>query len=298
MEVNQLRYFVKLSETLNFSKAAEELFITQPSLSAQINLLEEELGVKLFMRTTRKVELTEIGQQCLAPALAALHSMTDIENIAKEYIREDRSTLRIGILTILPHEDILGAITQFQKENPQINVKLHFGWSKDLIELLTKRELDVVISNIFADYLTEDTELDISPFIKDRLVLVVSKQNPLAAQKYISIPDFLGEKLWVVDPNSSVIVQLRQEIEKAHLRQPELNVTGSIRSMMKMVGSNLGATVLSHGVAKEYRTSDVKSILIVPRINTSTAVISLKSGVHQETISKIKEFFAGAFSAP
>ena len=72
MELTQLRYVLQLASTSNFSKAADRLYITQPALSQQINVLEEELGLKLFRRTTRKVTLTETGEEFVRGAREVL----------------------------------------------------------------------------------------------------------------------------------------------------------------------------------------------------------------------------------
>ena len=78
MELTQLRYVLQLASTSNFSKAADRLYITQPALSQQINVLEEELGLKLFRRTTRKVTLTETGEEFVRGAREVLDRVEEL----------------------------------------------------------------------------------------------------------------------------------------------------------------------------------------------------------------------------
>ena len=79
MELTQLRYVLQLASTSNFSKAADRLYITQPALSQQINVLEEELGLKLFRRTTRKVTLTETGEEFVRGAREVLDRVEELQ---------------------------------------------------------------------------------------------------------------------------------------------------------------------------------------------------------------------------
>lgn len=127
MELNQLKYLVKMGEVQNFSKASEDLFIAQPTLSQQIKRLEDELGVKLFERSTRKVVLTDIGKICVSYAREALRNIDDIQSAAEKYRRREKSKILIGMLNIMPRMDIMNVITQFEEENPDIIIEWNFG---------------------------------------------------------------------------------------------------------------------------------------------------------------------------
>lgn len=99
MELTQLRYVLQLASTSNFSKAADRLYITQPALSQQINVLEEELGLKLFRRTTRKVTLTETGEEFVRGAREVLDRVEELQRTMALRRREVGGTLSVGLLS-------------------------------------------------------------------------------------------------------------------------------------------------------------------------------------------------------
>lgn len=292
MELNQLRYLVKLSEIQNFSKAAEALFITQPTLSQQINRLEEELGVKLFERTTRSVVLTEIGSSCAFYARAALESIDGMVSAAENCKRTENAELLIGILTVLPQVDITDVIAAFREKYPEIKTELLFGWSADLIELLLQKKLDIIISNVYFEEMENKQEkLEIVPFLEDRLVVVASSKSPYAGRKSIELREFVHERFWVVDSNSSVKIAIERKIRESGYPMPEFKKCHSMASVMKMVASNMGVSVISSNVAKEYLLPEVKIVPIVPRIKTSTAIITRKTAKEPRRVESFKSFF-------
>lgn len=292
MELNQLRYLVKLSETENFSRAAEELYITQPTLSQQIGRLEQELGVKLFERSTRSVKLTEIGALCAGYARNVLENIEEMEAVARQHKRNEASELLVGMLTVLPQLDITGVIARFQEENPGVDIKLVFGWSTELFQALFQKKLDVIISNVnFMEMKKKDERLNISPFLEDHMVVVVSRKSDYAKKEHIELKDFIGEKFWVVDLISSVKLEIEQRIRMEGMPLPEFLKCSSMASVMRMVASNLGVSVMSSGVAKEYAIADVTCIPIQPEIRTCTAIVTLNGGKASSLIMRFREYF-------
>lgn len=102
MELTQLRYVLQLASTSNFSKAADRLYITQPALSQQINVLEEELGLKLFRRTTRKVTLTETGEEFVRGAREVLDRVEELQRTMALRRREVGGRCRWACLAPFP----------------------------------------------------------------------------------------------------------------------------------------------------------------------------------------------------
>ena len=148
MELTQLRYVLQLASTSNFSKAADRLYITQPALSQQINVLEEELGLKLFRRTTRKVTLTETGEEFVRGAREVLDRVGELQRTMALRRREVGGTLSVGLLSTLSHLNITEYISSFHKVYPNIHIDLQVAWSSELINRVLDRELDAAITNI------------------------------------------------------------------------------------------------------------------------------------------------------
>lgn len=179
MELRQLRYFIAVAEELHFGRAAERCHIAQPPLSQQIKRLEEELGVKLLERTSRKVSLTDEGSSFLVVARETLSTLeTGIEkmNMMAEGLI---GKLRVGFLSSGLHTDFLKGVTAFRKEYPGIQLDIREMQSSDQNLALRAGELDVGLSHhCYADHY----HLSSRTFLADRYYLAVHEEHALAAK--------------------------------------------------------------------------------------------------------------------
>lgn len=145
MEIRQLRYFLKVAETLNFSEASRALFITQSTLSQQINKLEQELGVLLFERNSHEVVLTEAGEQLRQYAVRAINSVNDCARHIEDLKNALTGELNIGVtfsFNFIAHE----AIMTFLKKFPGVKLNVSYKPMADLMQMLKRRELDVALA--------------------------------------------------------------------------------------------------------------------------------------------------------
>ncbi|MCJ2164571.1 MULTISPECIES: LysR family transcriptional regulator [unclassified Pseudodesulfovibrio] len=186
MELRQLRYFIAVAEELHFGRAAERCHIAQPPLSQQIKRLEEELGVTLFERTSRKVSLTDEGQMFLQVArdtLCTLESGVEKMHMMAEGLI---GKLRIGFLSSGLHTDFLKGVTAFRKRYPGIQLDIREMQSSDQNLALRAGELDVGLSHYcYADHY----HLDSRTFLADRYFLAVHEDHPLAQKGHAEFAD-------------------------------------------------------------------------------------------------------------
>lgn len=179
MELKQLQYFIAVAEQLNFSRAAETLYISQPRLSYQIGELERELGVQLFIRDRRKVFLTPIGAAILPVARQMLSSSEEIRALALRGVPEieKREPLSIGFDDTEDHFETTGAtqlVAKLTLDYPDIDLSIHQNSYDKLIRQLMQGEIDAAFL-VSRDGETLPPELNYKPFHRDRLVLVLSK---------------------------------------------------------------------------------------------------------------------------
>lgn len=290
MELAQIRYFLAVCRTRNFSKAAEELFITQPTLSQQLKRLENELGVTLFERSTRSVLLTETGEACREYAQAVVDNVDKITAIAGESQRKQSGSLKVGVLTVLPHLNVTEALVTFQRDYPNVTTSMEFGWSVDLLAQLSNKELDVVISNVFDPTEEKYQDLDIQVFHEDRMCAVLSKKHPLADQKKIRLSELADEVFWL-DPSSSVAIRLNQLAQEQGVRALKVQEIHSMTSVFKMVEANMGVSVMSRSVAKEYLRPGTRCIPLDPKDKTQTALVTRKNKRRNSTAALFEEYF-------
>lgn len=293
MDLQQLRYLLAVNRTLNFSKAADEMFISQPTLSHQIKKLEDELGVRLITRTTRSVAMTDVGRAVAEQAEQVIEATNRIIDITNEEKRSKSDRLNIGILAVYSQPNISLILAEFQSLHMAQTVSLHFSWSRDLIERLRRKKTDIIITNLNEALLSEE-ELklfDVHIFLRDRMNVIVSERHPLAKQQYVSLEDITHNTLFLTGTASSAYNFLSDAFRRAGLSLPTFNDCTSIMSVLPFVASGQGITVLSTHVANAYMRGNVKMIPIEPEIPTSTAIVTLKGSLQRPIVREFRDFF-------
>ncbi|WP_179122308.1 LysR family transcriptional regulator [Caloramator quimbayensis] len=146
MDIRALQSFIMLANTLNFTRAAELMYISQPSLSKQIVNLEDELGVPLFKRNKRGVELTVYGKVFLNDAKEIINQWEKSINHIEQVKYGDNGFVRIGFIRDFPIKIVPESIKLFTKENPEVNIKLKEFGENECIEVLCKGDVDAVFT--------------------------------------------------------------------------------------------------------------------------------------------------------
>ena len=198
MELRQLKYFVTVAKTLNFSEAAKALFITQGTLSQQIKQLEDELGSELFVRSSHKVSLTEAGEEMLPLAQNTLQESTKCFQRISDLRKGVSGTLNIGLTTSF--RDILNsALKLYLKEYPNVKLQIVYGSIGELIKMLSDHEIDFFIA--FKSAVQYD-EIDTYPIIDSELCAVMSKDHPLSDKESLTLKEL--ERHRIILPSSGL----------------------------------------------------------------------------------------------
>ena len=189
MNLSHLRYFVELAHTRHYTRAAEHLFITQPSLSHAIGQLESELGVPLFERSGRNTTLTRLGEEFLVCAERTLSTLdSGVESLRRS--AQGEGLIRLGLVRPLGVDFIPDLAARFLAENPGKEIHFTFGTgvTQQLLDGLLARRYDLVFSSM------PPAELGLSarPVVRQDLVLVVPPDHPLAGRKSIDLEETLS----------------------------------------------------------------------------------------------------------
>lgn len=189
MNLYQLRYFLELAEKRQYTKAARQLNITQPSLSYAISQLENELGVKLFEKDGRTISLTDCGRDlagCASESLAILDK--GIANLKRKAAGAGK--IRLGFLRTLGTDYIPDLASRYLKQNPdkETTFSFHTGSTGALLESLNAGEYDIV----FSSEPPESNDFHYTPVMKQDLVLIVPDGHPLADQYRIPLSETLA----------------------------------------------------------------------------------------------------------
>ncbi len=206
MELRQLKYFVMVAKTLNFSEASRRLFITQGTLSQQIRQLEDELGSQLFDRDSHSVCLTEAGEELLPLAEQTLDAANNCRVRMNDLRGALSGTLNIGV-THSFSELLTGTVRKFLKAHPGVKLNIYNKTASELIEMLREKSVDLILAfKTIKHY--EDIEMEM--LFNTKLCVVMRKGHPLADQKRISLDDL--DKQGIVLPGSGL--QARKIFER------------------------------------------------------------------------------------
>ncbi|MGM9709703.1 MAG: LysR family transcriptional regulator [Prevotella sp.] len=185
MELRQLKYFLKVSETLNFSLASKELFITQSTLSQQISQLERELDQKLFQRNSHKVMLTEAGHTLLPLARDTVNSADACVLRLQELKAILVGELNIGV-TFSFSSIATETLMDFLKKYPNVKLNVCYASMEELMDKLVRHELDFVLA--FRPSV-RDERIESHVLFNNRLAAIVNEQHPIAKHKSLIFGD-------------------------------------------------------------------------------------------------------------
>lgn len=197
MELRHLRYFLAVAEELNFRRAAERLRVAQPALSSQIRNLEEELGVKLFERTTRSVLLTPTGQVFLSEARGILGATAHAEQLVRKAEHGLVGTLRVGVITPATGPLLAKVLRNFHQKYPGVQLSLSALTTTEQLKRLRAGELDAGLLRPPV----ASPELDTRFVEQAPQVLAAPAGHRLAKKRKLEWKDFDGEGLVMIHPD-------------------------------------------------------------------------------------------------
>jgi DNA-binding transcriptional LysR family regulator len=192
MELRQLRYLVALAEERNFTRAAERAHIAQPALSQQIRRLEEEVGLALVDRTTRRVALTDAGDLLLVRARRILAEVAAADAELQSLRGVQTGHVTVGVLHTMGPIDVSLALAIFHRRHPAVELTVREQSSEELAEMLRVDELDLAFLSV-----TERVEshgLALHQLISEELVVVLPPDHPLAGRDEVRMAELSGEE--------------------------------------------------------------------------------------------------------
>jgi LysR family hydrogen peroxide-inducible transcriptional activator len=190
MEMHQIRYFLAVCETLNFTRAAEQCNVTQPALTRAIQKLEDELGGLLFRRERHLSHLTDLGR-LMRPQLEQVWKQTEAaKTTAKSFLRLESAPLSLGVMCTIGPLRGIGFVTDFWHSNQGIEITLREGVPEKLGELLRVGELDLAV---MAQAEPFDERLKVQPLYRERFLVAFPPGHRFAAQNGVRMKDVNGE---------------------------------------------------------------------------------------------------------
>lgn len=243
MTLTQLEYIVAVDTYRHFATAAEHCYVTQPTLSMQIQKLEHELGIKIFDRSKQPVVATDIGEEVIIQARKILNESKFLEQIVSDRKGLLQGELKLGIIPTLAPYLLPLFIPQFTKKYPSVKLKISDLTTYQIIEQLRNGRLD---AGLLVTPLN-DAGIREYPLFYEEMVAYVSRSSAAFKKTYVLPDDLDGSKLWLLEEGHCFRTQIMNlcELKKqsAHSVSFEYEA-GSIETLRKMVEINSGVTVL------------------------------------------------------
>jgi DNA-binding transcriptional LysR family regulator len=242
MDLRQLRSLVTIAEDGQFTRAAERLGIAQSSLSAQIRLLEQELGLTLFDRTTRRVSATDAGESLIATARSVLAEIDD----AKAELQRHRGLLSgrvaIGVTQTPGPVDVLVLLSGFHAKHPAIELAVREDLSVNLATDLREDRVDIGILTVVAP--DDCRDLEVRPLAVERLVAVLPADHPLAMKQQISVDQLRDENFVVSPPGATIRTAVLRAATNAGFEPRITFESREVTRIRAIVAAGLGIAVL------------------------------------------------------
>ena len=244
IDIRKIETFLRAAEAENFSEAAKQLHLSQPAVSHQIKLLEQELEVRLFIRTNSGLKLTEAGQLLLPWARRLLHDMHDLTDMMASVQDEFVGDLRIAC-SCTTGKYILPAIAaRFRQRYPGVGVRILACSPKHVTLSLLDGEahLGVISSEM------DDAGLDIQEFFQDKICLVVPKGHPWASRGSIEPAEIVGEPIILREESSGARRIMLEGLSTFDIGLDDLNVfmeVGNAEAVLELVAGGYGISFVS-----------------------------------------------------
>lgn len=244
MDLHQIEIFCALVKLRSFSKAADMLLLTQPTVSGHIKNLESELGVRLLDRIGKRVVPTEAGEALFHSGQKLLALRTEALDEIKGLSGEIAGSLKIGASTIPGAYVLPDFITAFKKKYPTVSLHLAISDTAAVTAAVLKGELHIGIVGAKAT----DSRLEAHPFLDDELVVAVRSNHPWAKKKNIAVEDLLGEPFILREDGSGTRRIMEDRLGKAGFGVADLReaaIAGSSDAVRESIKAGLGVSILS-----------------------------------------------------
>lgn len=290
MELRQIYYALEVAKEKNFSKAANNLFITQSNISQQINSLEQELDAKLFVRDQHGVKLTEDGKKF---CINAQKIVDEIDNLMISFNKNtniDKEIIKIAVFPFANKVGITSVITDFFNINANLLMSIKVADNYDAYYGLESGELDFAIVKIRPE--EKSSKYEYVFLSEEKLCLLVNKDNRLANKKTIKAEELSELPLLMADSSSSIYNDVRKVYKELGANFNVIfETTNDIELLNEMIANNYGVTIATESSAISTQNSKIKAIVIESPIKFSNYIVYPKdkqySGIYKKFIEYV-----------
>lgn len=243
MTLQQLKYFIEMSKTLHYTRAAENLNISQPSLSYSINQLSVELGAPLFNVSGKKVNITTIGEAFLPYAESALSILEQGEQQIQRMLTETGGNISLGYIYSVSFDVIPKLIDDFYLHRGDRNIHfiLQVNMTDSLIDQLIENKVDALVAPLPE---VANDAIESIPIFRQTLYLMVYNDHPLANRQSVSIKDLSDEKMIMMNKKTNLYMITEAMFKKQNIIPETEFIVDECNSMAAFISANLGIGIM------------------------------------------------------
>ena len=263
MDTGYIKEFVMLAECLNFSETAERLFISQSSLSKHIKALERDLGTKLFVRTTRSIRLSGVGELFLPYARKITDICSESQIAVEDYTSRSATSLTIAVMQNPQYYDFAKYITGFRQAYPDLSFSMVEADEFALYNMFLKKQV-----NVFPTYssFSGSESYTFMPMVKSSIVVIFRKDHPFAGLKRVSLKQLSDERLLLPTRGGALSNLIHEAFRKEGLPL-EIVYEGSSIGCVDLVKAGMGVSLHANEFASVLsRDTDVCCAEIEPTL--------------------------------
>lgn len=290
METNKLQTFVDLAKTLSFSKTAENLYITQSSVSKQIHSLEKELRITLFNRNKKDVELSQAGKIILPEAQVMLREEKKMHQNLQQLKKQNKETIKMAAIPTFSTYMPFKVITHYMNTHPEIEFQLREAETSQMSNLLKEGKVDLAFARSFTPKQSFVSILT----RKESFALCVAENDPLARHKKINLNDIQGESFIMLAQNSMLYQPVIDLCKQAGFEPNIIFTSDRISSILEMIRNHQGVSIL---MDPSIKIAGVKFIPLQPTMTSYLYLLKAKNSNSSPVMENLWQYLTDIFQS-
>lgn len=290
MADRRLQVFQTVARLLSFTKAAEELHMTQPAVTFQVRQLEEQFNTRLFDRTHNRISLTDAGSRVYGCADRIFELYAEMDNAVRELTGDISGVLILGASTTVAEYMLPALLGDFKAKNPEVTIRLKVANTDGIVSMVENNTIDLGI----VEAPVNNKNLVVDKCRMDQLVVIVPPSHELANEECIKLETLIQHPFICREEGSGTLEVMMDHMNSVGLNTNDLNVAmelGSLEAIKGAVEAGMGVSILSRAtISKELKLGSLVAINLDPPINRPFSFVHQKQKFRVRAMEELLSF--------
>lgn len=290
MADRRLQVFQTVARLLSFTKAAEELHMTQPAVTFQVRQLEEQFNTRLFDRTHNRISLTEAGKRVYESADRIFELYAEMDNAVRELTGDISGVLVLGASTTVAEYMLPALLGDFKEKNPEVTIRLKVGNTDGIVAMVENNTIDLGV----VEAPVNNKNLVVEKCRMDQLVVIVPPGHELASEQVINLATLVQYPFICREEGSGTREVMIDHMNDVGLNTSDMNIAmelGSLEAIKGAVEAGMGVSILSRAtISKELKLGTLVAINLDPPINRPFSFVHQKQKFRIRTMEELLNF--------